>query len=134
MEDLNIEGMKKLFGKSISDASFGELVRQISYKSSWYGRVFHKISRWYPSSKTCSNCNHKQDKMDLSIREWICPKCNTNHDRDLNASINILHKGLQDLYDFSSAELTDYRHRENVRLKLEPVLEMPFSMKCLVNL
>ena len=124
MEDLNITGMKKLFGKSASDASLSMLVSQISYKSNWYGRTFHKIDRFYPSSKTCSCCGTKSS-FGLAIREWTCYNCNMKHDRDLNASINILKKGLQDLYDYTSAELievvsrnaNEYERGEDVRLK-----------------
>ena len=115
VEDLNVAGMKKLFGKSISDAAFGEILRQLEYKSSWYGRVFHKIDRWYPSSKTCNCCGHKMDTMTLDIREWTCPNCNTHHDRDLNAAKNILDQGLRDLYGFTSDELADYKRGEEVR-------------------
>ena len=107
--------MKKLFGKSISDAAFGEILRQLEYKSAWYGRVFHKIDRWYPSSKTCNCCGHKMDTMTLDIREWTCPNCGTHHDRDLNAARNILDEGLCDLYGFTSDELADYKRGEEVR-------------------
>ena len=115
VEDLNVVGMKKLFGKSISDAAFGEILRQLEYKSNWYGRTFHKIDRWYPSSKTCNCCGHKMDTMTLDIREWACPNCNTHHDRDLNAAKNILDEGLRDLYGFTSDELADYKRGEEVR-------------------
>ena len=115
VEDLNVAGMKKLFGKSISDAAFGEILRQLEYKSNWYGQTFHKIDRWYPSSKTCNCCGHKMGDMDLSIREWACPNCGTHHDRDLNAAKNILDEGLRDLYGFTSDELADYKRGEEVR-------------------
>ena len=115
MEDLNVAGMKKLFGKSASDAALGEILRQLEYKSNWYGRVFHKIDRWYPSSKTCNCCGHKMDTMTLDIREWTCPNCNTHHDRDLNAATNILDEGLRNLYDFTSDELADYKRGEELR-------------------
>ena len=115
VEDLNVAGMKQLFGKSISDAAFGEIIRQLEYKSTWYGRTFHKIDRWYPSSKTCNCCGYKMGDMDLSIREWTCPNCDSNHNRDLNAARNILDEGLRDLYGFTSDELADYRRGEEVR-------------------
>ena len=115
VEDLNVAGMKKLFGKSASDAAFGEILRQLEYKSAWYGRVFHKIDRWYPSSKTCNCCGHKMDTMTLDIREWDCPNCGTHHDRDLNAAKNILDQGLKELYQLTSDELADYRRGEEVR-------------------
>lgn len=104
-EDLNISGMiknHKLAG-AISDASWYELIRQLQYKSEWYGRTFYQISTWFPSSKTCSNCYHIMDKMSLNIRSWICPNCNVEHDRDINAAKNILNKGLEDLKQISKS-------------------------------
>ena len=132
VEDLNVAGMKKLFGKSISDAAFGEILRQLEYKSSWYGRVFHKIDRWYPSSKTCNCCGHKMNTMTLDIREWTCPNCNTHHDRDLNAAKNILDQGLRDLYGFTSDELADYRRGEEVRhASMDAFFCEAFRLSCL---
>ncbi|MEH2461805.1 RNA-guided endonuclease InsQ/TnpB family protein [Nostoc sp.] len=79
---------------AISDASWGELIRQLAYKCQWYGRTFIKIDRWFPSSKRCGNCGYIVEKFPLNIREWNCPKCGTKHDRDINASKNILAAGL----------------------------------------
>ena len=132
VENLNVAGMKKLFGKSISDAAFGEILRQLEYKSNWYGRTFHKIDRWYPSSKTCNCCGHKMDTMTLDIREWTCPSCGTHHDRDLNAARNILDEGLRDLYGFTSDELADYRRGEEVRhANTGAFLDEAFRLSCL---
>jgi putative transposase len=102
-EDLNISGMMKnhKLSKAIQDASWYELIRQLQYKAEWYGRTFYQISTWFPSSKTCSECHYVMDKMPLDIRSWICPCCNTKHDRDVNAAKNILNKGLKDLEDLS---------------------------------
>jgi putative transposase len=96
VEDLAIKNMVKnhKLALSIGDASWGELIRQLTYKCEWYGRELIKIDRWFPSSKRCGNCGHIVDKMSLNIREWDCPKCGANHDRDLNASKNILAAGL----------------------------------------
>jgi putative transposase len=96
VEDLAIKNMVKnhKLASSISDASWGELVRQLDYKCRWYGRDLIKIDRWFPSSKRCGNCGHIVDKMPLNIREWECPSCGANHDRDINASKNILAAGL----------------------------------------
>jgi transposase, IS605 OrfB family, central region len=80
--------------QAISDASWGELVMQLEYKCDWYGRTFVKIDRWFPSSKRCGHCGHIVDKLPLNIRAWDCPKCNTHHDRDVNAANNILAAGL----------------------------------------
>lgn len=96
VEDLAIKNMVKnhKLALAISDASWGELIRQLAYKCEWYGRELIKIDRWFPSSKRCANCGHIVDKLPLNIREWKCPKCGVNHDRDLNASKNILAAGL----------------------------------------
>lgn len=96
VEDLAIKNMvtDHKLAQSISDASWGELVRQLTYKCEWYGRELVKIDRWFPSSKRCGNCGHIVGKMPLNIREWICPQCSANHDRDINASKNILAVGL----------------------------------------
>jgi putative transposase len=120
-EDLNISGMKKSnLGKSISDASWSEFIRQLGYKSRWYGKSFIKIDRFYPSSQICSSCGHRDGKKTLDIREWTCSNCGTEHDRDLNAANNILVKGYSDLTGLSindsSAELVDYKRGEEVRL------------------
>ena len=96
VEDLAIKNMVKnhKLALAISDASWGELIRQLSYKCECYGRELIKIDRWFPSSKRCGNCGHIVDKLPLNIREWECPECKTTHDRDLNASKNILAAGL----------------------------------------
>lgn len=96
VEDLALQNMVKnhKLAQSIQDASWGELIRQLAYKCEWYGRELIKIDRWFPSSKRCGNCGHIVDKMPLNVREWDCPKCGINHDRDINASKNILAAGL----------------------------------------
>lgn len=119
VEDLAVSNMVKnsKLAKSISDAGWTSFVNMLNYKSNWCGRTFHKIDRFYPSSKTCSCCNHKLDKseMTLATRHWTCPSCNTHHDRDLNAAINIANKGLNDLYELSSEECSDYIRGDFVR-------------------
>ena len=96
VEDLAIKNMVKnhKLALAISDASWGELIRQLAYKCQWYGRELIKIDRWFPSSKRCGNCGHIVDKLPLNIRDWECPKCGVNHDRDINAANNILAAGL----------------------------------------
>ncbi len=96
VEDLAVKNMVKnrKLSLSISDASWGEIIRQLEYKCNWYGRTFIKIDRWFPSSKRCGHCGHIVDKLPLNIREWDCPKCTIHHDRDVNAARNILAAGL----------------------------------------
>ncbi len=96
VESLAVKNMVKnhCLAKAISDVGWGEFVRQLEYKSKWYGRTLIKIDRWYPSSKICSACKHVLDSLTLDIREWVCPQCATVHDRDTNAAVNILAAGL----------------------------------------
>lgn len=122
-ESLQVKNMVKnrKLSKSISDASFGMFVDMLAYKSDREGRIFHKIDTFYPSSKTCSCCGTKKQSLSLSDRIYKCDSCGHEQDRDLNASINILNKGLCDLYNFSSDELSDYRRGDEIR----PQVAMP---------
>jgi putative transposase len=96
IEDLNVKGMMKnrKLAKSISDCSWSEFVRQLEYKSEWYGVNLIKIGRFEPSSKLCSNCGTINQELTLKDREWTCKNCNTEHDRDINAAKNIKSIGL----------------------------------------
>lgn len=95
LEDLSSSNLmnNKYLSKAISDVSWFEFNRQLSYKSDWYGRVIQKVGKWYPSSQICSCCGHRDSKKPLNIRKWMCPLCGVVHDRDINASINILNEG-----------------------------------------
>lgn len=101
-ETLSVSNMVKnhSLAKAISDCGWYELTNQISYKSDWNNRQYIKIGRFIPSSQTCSYCGYVNTGLkDLSIRQWICPKCGTIHDRDINAAKNILNEGLRMLQE-----------------------------------
>lgn len=91
IKDLNVKGMmqNRKLSRSIADMSFFEFRRQLQYKADLYGSVVVAIDRWHPSSKTCSDCGYKLEKLPLKIREWVCPECGCVHDRDVNAAVNI---------------------------------------------
>lgn len=93
IESLNVRGMVKnrRLAKHIHDAGWHEFRRQLEYKCNWYGRKLVEIDRWVPTSKTCSGCGHVLDRLELSVRRWQCPECSVEHDRDINAAINVLH-------------------------------------------
>ncbi|WP_282709367.1 IS200/IS605 family element RNA-guided endonuclease TnpB [Ligilactobacillus sp. Marseille-Q7487] len=97
IEDLNTKGMLRnhKLAKSISDVSWSSFVTKLQYKADWYGRKIIKIDKWFPSSQICSECGHQDGKKSFEIREWTCPICHAHHDRDINASINILTEGLR---------------------------------------
>ena len=99
VEDLSIKNMIKnrKLSRAIADVSWSRFISILSYKCDWYGVSLHKINRWFASSKTCSECGYQIDNLDLSIREWVCSDCDSVHDRDINASINILKRGESEL-------------------------------------
>ena len=92
LEDLNVKGMMKnrRLSRAIHDLGFYELKRQLIYKADQFGKTVKSVERFFPSSKTCSCCGFKLEKLLLSVRKWTCEKCHAEHDRDINASINIL--------------------------------------------
>ena len=96
IENLNVKGMTKnhKLAKAIQDASFGTLVGMLKYKAAWHNRQIIEIGRFFPSSKLCSCCGHRMQYMGLEVRNWTCPVCHSEHDRDINAAINIMNEGL----------------------------------------
>lgn len=94
----------KRLSKSIYDAAWSTFISQLVYKCEWYGKEIKSVDRFFPSSQICSSCGHRDGKKTLDVREWECSSCGTNHDRDLNASINILKECL----NLTSEEYSDY--------------------------
>lgn len=97
IEDLAVKSMMKnhLFAQAFSDVSLGTFYTMLEYKANWNDRIIVKIDRFFPSSKTCNICNYIKQDLLLKTRIWTCPNCNTVHDRDINASINIKKQGLK---------------------------------------
>jgi len=120
IEDLNIAGMtsrvktkkqdengaylpngqaaKSGLNKAILDVGIGQFFDMLEYKAEWYGRNLIRIGRFEPSSKTCSNCGYVNQALTLKGREWMCPVCGVNHDRDINAAVNVKDMGLKQYY------------------------------------
>ena len=98
IEDLKVKNMMNdsKLARNISDVSWSRLVSMLIYKADWYGRTIVKVPKDYPSSQLCHACGYKNSiTRDLTIRKWICPKCGSIHDRDINAARNILSKGIE---------------------------------------
>ena len=95
VEDINVKGLLKTrLAKSIADSGWSKFLTYLKYKAEWYGRTFIQVDRFFPSSKVCHRCGHKKEDLALNDRTWCCPGCGENHDRDVNASINLYLVGL----------------------------------------
>lgn len=126
LEDLNIKGMSKRckakkdengtylpngqtaksrLNKAINDVGWGEFTRMLKYKAEWKGKNIIQIGKFEPSSKTCSHCGYVKKDLTLKDREWICPSCGTNHDRDINAAINIKDFALKNIMRMESPSM-----------------------------
>lgn len=123
MEDLNVKGMLKNhnLAKSIQELSLNRFKEILRYKSEWYERDLIEIDRYFPSSKLCSVCVYKNTELTLKDREWICPDCGTKHDRDINASVNILNEGkrlLNNKIPIRCGELTPLESSQKILVEL----------------
>ncbi len=90
IETLNLEGMKRLWGRKISDLSFYQFVEILKFKCFKHNRELRQVGQWTATSKPCSDCGRQNKNLSLSDRQWICSECGSHHDRDINAAINIL--------------------------------------------
>jgi putative transposase len=113
VENLNVKGMVRNhnLAKAISDCGWGQFCTMLKYKSEWEGKTYLEVDRFFASSKTCNVCLNKVDSLDLDIRAWTCDKCQTHHDRDINAAINIRNEALRIL----SLGTSDTANGGNVR-------------------
>jgi len=91
IEDLNVKGMVQhsRLARSLSDVALGEAIRQLEYKTQWFGSVLQKVDRFFPSSKRCYHCGYTKTDLKLSDQQWLCPNCQSLNHRDQNASLNI---------------------------------------------
>ena len=93
-ETLNLDGMKRLWGRKVSDLAFYQFVEILRYKCQKHKREFRQIGQWIATTKPCSDCGYHNKDLTLSDRQWTCPECGSHHDRDINAAINILQAGI----------------------------------------
>ena len=114
VEDINLRAMGGALslGKNLHDNGFGMFRQMLSYKLEEKGSVLVKTDKWYPSTKTCSHCGYKNDRIKLGTKEWTCPNCGEHHDRDINAAINIREEGRRILRDYLTKHLEEKEKAE----------------------
>ena len=98
VESLDVKSMYQVhkIAKHLNQVPINEFIRVLKYKSNWLGKKVVEINKYYPSSQCCNRCDYKNEEVkDLRVRKWTCPKCGLIHDRDINASINIMFEGLK---------------------------------------
>ncbi len=140
LEDLNVKGMQRFnsgLSKSVSlDFSWNQFVTIMKYKMEQKGKHLILVDRYFPSSKLCSECGYKKEDLELSDREWVCPKCQITHDRDVNASVNLRNEGIRNLKENNITIINNNETTvgttvdafgENVRL-LDQKIQEQFSM------
>lgn len=121
VELLNVSAMIKnaYLSGSISDAAWASFLRMLEYKSEWKGVTFVKLGRFEPTSKLCHVCGYRNDSLTLADREWICPECGSNHDRDLNAALNIKRLGLESIAPWGPGEVpVDLSQRRGMKQEI----------------
>jgi putative transposase len=129
IENLNVKGMMKnrRLSRSIADMGFHEFRRQLEYKAKMQNKTIAVADRWFASTKICSNCDYKLEKLDLSIREWICPQCQIHHHRDFNAAKNLEKWAVSSTVSAcgaSSGGVLAFANTSHVALKQESNIEL----------
>ena len=94
IETLNLDGMKRLWGRKVSDLAFYQFVEILKCKCIKHKRLLKQVGQWTPTTKPCSDCGYHNENLTLKDRQWTCPECGSHHDRDVNAAINILRAGI----------------------------------------
>jgi len=130
VEDLHVKGMIKnhKLAQALSDVSLGMFYNMLSYKASWNDKTIVKIDRFFPSSKMCSNCHWIKQDLTLKDREWTCVCCSITHDRDINASKNILLQGLNDLSELGTN--SDIKQKQVESFSIEKAMKLEASSPC----
>jgi putative transposase len=105
IEDLHVAGLLQnhTLAQAVSDSNFGEIRRQLEYKTAGTGAHLVAVDQFYPSSKTCSACGWIDEDLDLSVRMFVCEECGLVIDRDLNAALNLKHEALRTTGSFSES-------------------------------
>ena len=118
IEDLNVRGMQKnrRLSRSVADMSFFEFRRQLEYKAEQRGSLIVIADRFFASSKTCSVCGHKLEELPLTVRKWLCPVCNTEHDRDINAAVNLRNLAVSSTVSACGEESSGFGRKPKVKL------------------
>lgn len=122
LKDGQFRREKQSLNRNLNDASFGMFKQFLTYKADWNNSALIKVNRYYPSSKTCHICGYKNTSLTLKDRSWTCPICNTRHNRDLNASINILNEGLRSL-SLGTSDYTDGATYNSSMMVSEPIFK-----------
>jgi putative transposase len=130
VEDLNVKGMIKnhKLAQALSEVSLGMFYDMLVHKASWNDKTIVKIDRFFPSSKMCSKCHWIKQDLTLKEREWTCMSCSTTHDRDINASKNILLQGLNDLSVLGIN--SDIKQKQVDSFSIEKGLKLEASSSC----
>lgn len=131
VENLNIKGMvsKRNLAKSISDCRWGMFCRMLESKAENEGKTYIEVDRWFPSSKTCSACLNRASSLPLDVRSWTCDRCPAKHDRDINASINIINEALR-IFSLGTNDTANRGHLRRLGGKIYCLLDaMPDEVR-----